>query len=102
MYYSIKIGKNQIGRVMELHVYSCDSDHLMCETCKDKCTDECPVCRQNFRVTPPRRNRLAEKMLEKLSTKNPDLGSGEADTFWRFFSLGHIFHIKNVFYSGKI
>jgi hypothetical protein len=41
-------------------------------------------------------------MLEKLSTKNPDLGSGEADTFWRFFSLGHIFHIKNVFYSGKI
>jgi hypothetical protein len=35
-------------------------------------------------------------MLEKLSTKNPDLGSGEADTFWQFFSLGHIFHIKTT------
>jgi hypothetical protein len=25
------------------------------------------VCRQNFRQTPPTRNRLAEKMIERLS-----------------------------------
>jgi hypothetical protein len=51
----------------EAQVFSCAEHHLICFECNKHALPSCPVCRQNFRVTPPARNRLAEKMLQQLS-----------------------------------
>ena len=48
-------------------VFSCLEHHLLCSDCAKQILQSCPVCRQNFRQTPPTRNRLAEKMIERLS-----------------------------------
>ena len=48
-------------------VYSCLEHHLICSECKRHTFLSCPVCRQNFRETPPARNRLAEKMIQQLN-----------------------------------
>jgi hypothetical protein len=48
-------------------VFSCLEHHLLCSDCAKQILQSCPVCRQNFRETPPTRNRLAEKMIERLS-----------------------------------
>ena len=50
-----------------IQIYSCQEDHILCQICKSNPTiKSCPMCRQNFEVQPPRRNRLAEKMIEAL------------------------------------
>jgi hypothetical protein len=51
----------------ETHVFSCQQHHLMCSQCNARELESCPVCRQNFRVTRPTRNLLAEKMIEQLT-----------------------------------
>jgi hypothetical protein len=47
-------------------VFSCLEHHLICSQCYQRALSFCPVCRQNFWVTQPARNRLAEKMIEQL------------------------------------
>ena len=48
-------------------VYSCTEHHILCENCKHQNLLLCPICRQDFMKTPPARNRLAEKMIQKLN-----------------------------------
>ena len=50
-----------------LHIFSCNDHHLICQTCKDKNIKSCPVCRHVFGTSSPKRNRIAEKMIEKLT-----------------------------------
>jgi hypothetical protein len=50
----------------ETQVFSCMQHHLMCSECHKHKFESCTVCRQNFRETPPTRNRLAEKMIQQL------------------------------------
>jgi hypothetical protein len=50
-----------------VQVLSCLEHHLLCSDCAKQILQSCPVCRQNFRKTPPTRNRLAEKMIQRLS-----------------------------------
>ena len=52
--------------LVDTHVFSCLEQHLMCETCCQHNLRSCPVCRQSFNLTPPARNRLAEKMIRRL------------------------------------
>ena len=48
-------------------VFSCTEHHLLCSVCKNNPTVlSCPLCRQNFQLDPPSRNRLAEKMIRTL------------------------------------
>ena len=47
-------------------VFSCNNDHILCSGCNIKVT-VCPLCRINFEETPARRNRLAEKLIQKLT-----------------------------------
>jgi hypothetical protein len=49
-----------------IQVFSCLEHHLLCSECAKQIHQTCPVCRQNFRQTPPTRNRLAEKMIQRL------------------------------------
>ncbi len=51
----------------QTQVVSCLEHHLICSECNKHQLESCPVCRQNFRVTPSTRNRLAEKMIQQLS-----------------------------------
>jgi hypothetical protein len=48
-------------------VFSCLEHHLLCSDCAKHILQSCPVCRQNFMQNPPTRNRLAEKMIQRLS-----------------------------------
>jgi hypothetical protein len=50
----------------ETQVFSCMQHHLICSECNKHTMPSCPMCRQNFGLTPPTRNRLAEKMIEQL------------------------------------
>ncbi len=50
----------------EAQVFSCREHHLICSGCNEHALFACPVCRQNFRLTSPARNRLAEKMIQQL------------------------------------
>jgi hypothetical protein len=51
----------------EIQVFSCLQHHLMCSECNKHAMQSCPVCRQDFKKTPPARNRLAEKMIQQLN-----------------------------------
>jgi hypothetical protein len=51
----------------KVQVLSCLEHHLLCSDCAKQILQSCPVCRQNFRQTPPTRNRLAEKMIHCLN-----------------------------------
>ena len=48
-------------------VYSCTQHHIICASCKQKNILLCPICRQDFTKHPQTRNRLAEKMIQKLN-----------------------------------
>jgi hypothetical protein len=50
----------------DAHVFSCLEHHLLCSDCVKRNLQQCPVCSQNFQQTPPARNRLAEKMIQRL------------------------------------
>ena len=44
-------------------IFSCvQCDNLVCGNCRGKISS-CPTCRKNFKNHPPRRNRLAERLL---------------------------------------
>ena len=48
--------------------FSCAEHHLLCTDCKNNPSiTKCPVCRQDFERIPVQRNRLAEKMVAKLT-----------------------------------
>ena len=47
-------------------VFTCSNDHILCSECNSK-VNVCPVCQINFEETPARRNRLAEKLIQKLT-----------------------------------
>ena len=49
------------------HIFSCNDHHLLCCKCNVKSITSCPVCRHVFGTSSPKRNRLAEKMIQKLS-----------------------------------
>ena len=49
------------------HVFSCSEHHLLCCKCNAKSITSCPVCRHVFGTSSPKRNRLAEKMIQKLT-----------------------------------
>ena len=51
----------------EAQVFSCQQHHLFCSECNDRLLESCPLCKENFTMIPPTRNRLAEKMIEKLN-----------------------------------
>jgi flavin-binding protein dodecin len=52
--------------LLGVQVFSCLQHHLLCSDCAKKILQSCPVCRQNFKQNPPIRNRLAEKMIQRL------------------------------------
>ena len=52
-------------------IYSCSSTHLFCQRCCQVLSKSerlwcCPKCRENFALTPPIRNRLAERWAKKF------------------------------------
>ena len=47
-------------------VFTCKENHILCHACKPRVLHQCPFCRQSFTQSPPKRNRLAEKMILKL------------------------------------
>ena len=47
-------------------VFTCKENHILCHECKPRVLHQCPVCRQSFTISPPTRNRLAEKIILKL------------------------------------
>ena len=49
------------------HIFSCDDHHLLCNKCNAMSITSCPVCRHFFGTSSPKRNRLAEKMIQKLA-----------------------------------
>ncbi len=53
-------------------IFSCRNGHSLCSECLDKLSagmHKCSECREDFWVTPPRRNFLAEKLVLKLKEK---------------------------------
>jgi hypothetical protein len=54
------------GPRREAQVFSCQQHHLICSECNKHNFESCPICRPNFRLTPPTRNLLAEKMIQQL------------------------------------
>ena len=48
-------------------IYSCESDHWICVTCKDKWIMNCPTCRVDFSENGPVRRHKAEKVLEDFA-----------------------------------
>ena len=52
---------------VNIEIYSCEQQHLMCGPCKIRWFKTCPVCRQNFQMTPPKRNRLIESIIQSLN-----------------------------------
>jgi DNA repair exonuclease SbcCD ATPase subunit len=52
--------------VPKAEVFSCKEQHILCLECKYSVILSCPICRQNFVETPPIRNRLAERIIQKL------------------------------------
>ena len=53
------------------HIYACSNTHLFCQRCYQVLTKSekfccCPKCRENFKLTPPIRNRLAERWAKKF------------------------------------
>ena len=52
-------------------IYSCSSTHLFCQRCCQLLSKSerlwcCPKCRENFALTPPIRNGLAERWAKKF------------------------------------
>ena len=51
-----------------IQIFSCQENHLLCINCHNHPDiSTCPICRQDFAWIPAQRNRLAEKMVEKLT-----------------------------------
>ena len=51
-----------------IQIFSCQENHLLCINCKNHPDiSKCPYCRQDFAMIPAQRNRLAEKMVAKLT-----------------------------------
>ena len=48
-------------------VLSCTEHHILCLGCKQKGLLKCPICRQDFAIYPPTRNRVAKRMIQKLN-----------------------------------
>ena len=48
-------------------VFSCTEHHILCLGCKQKGLLKCPICRQDFAIYPPTRNRVAKRMIQKLN-----------------------------------
>ena len=48
-----------------LKIFACSNDHYLCSGCVDqKSINDCVVCLENFKVTPPRRRISAEKIIQ--------------------------------------
>ena len=54
-----------------MYVYSCSQHHLLCQDCKTR-VDKCPMCEQNFKLSEPQRNHLAQRMILQIKN-NPCL-----------------------------
>ncbi len=51
------------------NAFTCqECDNLMCHDCLNK-LDACPMCRVSLKTRPARRNRIVERMLEKISSR---------------------------------
>ena len=48
-------------------VFSCTEHHILCLGCKQKGLLTCPICRQDFAISPPARNRIAKIIIQKLN-----------------------------------
>ena len=47
-------------------VFSCTEHHILCSGCKQQGLLRCPICRQDFVMSPPTRNRIAKIIIQKL------------------------------------
>ena len=47
-------------------ILACDNAHLFCLRCLRRGLNACPVCREDFKDCPPKRNRLAERWARKI------------------------------------
>jgi len=58
----------------EVSVFSCSSDHLICDECVRHVEGlSCPVCREDFGGKTPSRNFLAEKVIDAFNILRTDL-----------------------------
>ena len=57
----------EVPSMPNAQIFSCLEDHLFCSVCKKRPLPSCAVCRQNFTENPPKRRRLAEKMIQQLN-----------------------------------
>ena len=48
-------------------VFSCTEHHILCSGCKQQGLLRCPICRQDFVMLPPTRNRIAKIIIQKLN-----------------------------------
>ena len=48
-------------------VFSCTEHHILCSGCKQKGLLKCPICQQDFAISPPTRNRVAKRMIQMLN-----------------------------------
>ena len=46
-----------------MQIFTCQQcDNMLCGGCRSK-VNVCPTCRKNFTKAPPKRNRLAERLI---------------------------------------
>lgn len=71
----------QLGNIVQ--IYTCTQKHNFCQTCLSK-TDFCNVCKQDFKKSPPNRNKSVEDEIEWFNAKKKKEEEEEAALMSKF------------------